>query len=114
MLRRWPMARTSVGLSIQSFVVISNVASRLVGDEKRGCAAYKGRRYRLNRQPLWGRVAGNSRSCVGLSVPDLAHLAPGPPHVVRSRRGLVRRVTPYHAVSYGFGPYNSVCAAPLA
>ena len=38
------------------FVAIPNVASPLVGDEKRGCAAHKGRRYGLNRQALrlWG------------------------------------------------------------
>ena len=39
------------GLSVWSFVTASDVTSPLVGDEERGCATHKGRRYRLNRQP---------------------------------------------------------------
>ena len=41
-----------LGLSIYSFAAPPNVASPLVGDEERGFAAHKGRRYRQNRQAL--------------------------------------------------------------
>ncbi|MCK4658877.1 MAG: glycosyltransferase [Phycisphaerae bacterium] len=55
------------GLSIKSSVAIPNVASPLVGDEKHGCAAHKGRRYRLNRQALkpWATPALVSRQISG-------------------------------------------------
>jgi len=36
----------------------TDVASPLVGDEKSRCAAHKGRRYRLNRQPLYSYGCG--------------------------------------------------------
>ncbi len=55
------VGRSLTRLSIKSSMVIPNVASPLVGDEKRGYAAHKGRRYRLNRQPLAVAVRNPSR-----------------------------------------------------
>jgi len=43
-------------LSIHSSMAIPNVASPLVGDEKRTCAAHKGRRYTVNQPPGKGAV----------------------------------------------------------